>query len=79
MLFHDGDKIKRIEEEIECFKSGFAANGGDINFVKFERGVVYIHFFGSYVGYPSDPSAIVEMIELHLRMAVPGVDRVERV
>lgn len=79
MLFHDGDKVKRIEEVIDSFKVGFATNGGDINFVKYERGVVYVHFFGSYVGYPSDPKSIVDMIELQLRMAVPGVERVERV
>ncbi len=77
MLLYEDDLVKRIESVIESLRAGFFANGGDIHFVKYEQGIVYVHIEGSYVGYPSDPKSVHAMIDRHVRMEIPEVDGVE--
>jgi len=78
MLFQEEDIVKKIEGVVDSLKPGFEVSGGDVNFIKYEHGVAYIHFVGSYIGYPSDAKATIEMIERQFRMVVPEVERVER-
>lgn len=80
MLVHEEhDTIKKLEEAIDNLRPGFAMDGGDINFVKYEQGVVYIHTVGSYIGYPSDQKATLEMIERELKIVLSEVERVEAI
>ena len=78
MLLNEEDAVRKIEGVVESLRPGFTTNGGDVTLVKYEQGIVYVHFVGSYIGYPSDPRITVEMIERQLRMVVPEVERVER-
>lgn len=77
MLLYEDSLVERIETVVNSLKAGFFANGGDIHFVKYELGVVYVHIEASFVGYPSDLKAVREMITRHIRMEVPEVDAVE--
>jgi Fe-S cluster biogenesis protein NfuA len=78
MLLYEEDSVTKIEGVLDSLRPGFVTNGGDVTLVKYEQGVAYVHFVGSYIGYPSDPKMTVEMIERQLRMVVPEVERVER-
>jgi len=77
LLFEEESSVKKIEEVIKSLQPGFAANGGEINFIKYECNVLYINFAGSYLGYPSDVKSTLKMVEREVRMAVPEVERVE--
>ena len=54
-------------------------DGGDVEFVKFEDGVVYVKMLGACVGCTSIDLTIQDGIEAILLEEVPGVIAVETV
>ena len=73
------DICEQIEEVIESIRPGFLVHGGDISFVKYKNGVVYVQLSGSCVGCPSSDDSIRMMVESELRVEVPQVERVESI
>ena len=55
---------------------GFLENGGDLSFVKFEQGVVYVQFVGACIGYPDSQESVRTMIEAELRRSFPEIEKV---
>ncbi len=75
----DGDsaaviEIKRVlNEEIRPM---VAQDGGDIEFSKYEDGIVYLHMQGSCAGCPSSTMTLKMGIETRLQEAVPEIREV---
>ena len=55
------------------------ADGGDVEFIKFEEGIVYVKLYGACVGCSSADITLKEGIEALLLEEVPGVIAVEQV
>jgi Fe-S cluster biogenesis protein NfuA len=68
----------RIRELIETrVRPAVAQDGGDIQFRKFENGVVYLRMQGSCAGCPSSTATLKYGIENMLRYYVPEVQSVQ--
>jgi len=70
------NKIKLVINKIRPFIQG---DGGDVEFVKFEDGVVYIRLHGACIGCAIVDLTLREGIETLLLEEVPGVIGVEQV
>ena len=68
--------IKLIINKVRPF---LQADGGDIDFVKFEEGSVYVRLYGACVGCTSVDLTLKDGIEALLLEEVPGVIGVQQV
>ncbi len=68
--------IKLIINKVRPF---LQADGGDIEFVKFEEGIVYVRLYGACVGCTSVDLTLKDGIEALLLEEVPGVIGVQQV
>ena len=68
------NKIKEVIEKIRPFLQN---DGGDIEFVKFENGIVYVRMHGACVGCMELDTTMKEGVEALLLEEVPGVIAVE--
>ncbi len=71
--------IVEINEVIELIKPYINRDGGDIEFVKFEDGIVYVKLKGACVGCAGFEDTLSELVEDTLLERVPGVIGVEHV
>lgn len=71
--------VKQIKELIELrVRPAVARDGGDINFVRFEDGIVYLRMQGACSGCPSSAVTLKAGIESMLKHYVPEVIAVEQ-
>jgi len=70
------DKIKKALEKIRPM---LQADGGDVEYVGFEDGVVKVRLQGACHGCPMSQLTLQHGIERMLKKDVPGVNRVESV
>lgn len=70
------NQIKLVLNKIRPF---IQADGGDVEFVKFEEGVVYVRLHGACVGCSIVDYTLKDGIETLLLEEVPGVVSVEQV
>lgn len=71
---------KEIKEMIDArVRPAVAADGGDITFVKFESGIVYLKLQGACSGCPSSSATLKSGIENMLRYYIPEVEAVEAI
>ena len=69
--------ITKIKELIaERIQPAVAQDGGDVEFVSFENGVVSVRMFGACTGCPSSTVTLKMGIESMLRHFVPEVTEV---
>jgi len=66
----------QIEEVLEELRPYFFMHGGNITFVKFEDGKVYVRLQGTCSGCPSSNYTLKLMVEDSLRKEVPQVNEV---
>jgi len=71
-----GEKIQNALNEIRPY---IAQHLGDIEFVKFENGVVYVRMLGTCTHCPLSQVTLKAGVEELLRVRVPGVEAVEAV
>ena len=69
-------KIKVILNKIRPY---LQQDGGDVEFVEFKEGIVYVKLLGACVGCASADLTLKEGIEALLLEEVPGVIGVEQV
>lgn len=69
--------IKLIKQTIKKLRPYLNADGGDLDFVKFEDGIVYVRLLGSCIGCSSSDDTITNSVEALLLEEVPGVIGVE--
>lgn len=71
--------VEKIKETLEEIKPLLAQHLGDIEFVKFENGVVYVRMLGTCVGCPLSQITLKSGVEEILKSRVSGVERVEAI
>ncbi len=71
--------IEEIKETIEMVRPYLNRDGGDVEFIKFEDGIVFVKFRGACVGCAGFESTLSELVEDTLLERVPGVIGVENV
>lgn len=69
------NQIKLVLNRIRPFIQG---DGGDVEFVRYEEGIVYVKLLGACVGCASADLTLKEGIEALLLEEVPGVLGVEQ-
>lgn len=73
------DILKQIKKTIKKIRPYINSDGGDIEFVRFEDGIVYIRLLGACVGCSSADSTVKGGVESLFLEEVPGVIGVEQV
>ena len=70
---------KQIVEILEKLRPYLQRDGGDVEYVKFEDGIVYVQMLGACFGCASMDSTLKDGIEQILLEEVPGVIGVENI
>lgn len=68
-----------IEKVLEEIRPMLARHLGNIEFVKFEKGIVYVRLLGTCQGCPLSQLTLKAGVEEVLKSKIEGVDRVEAV
>ena len=68
----------RIKEIIKKIRPYLQADGGDVEFVSFVDGIVYVKLLGACIGCTSADATLKDGIEAILLEEVPGVIGVEQ-
>ena len=72
----DEELLRKINEGLDQVRPNIQMDGGDIELVKFENGVVYIRFLGACVGCPISIFTLKAGIEEVLKNHVSEVKEV---
>ena len=67
------EKIKEIINKIKPFLNN---DGGDVEFVKYEDGIVYVRLLGNCVDCILADVTLTDMVEASLTFEIPEVTRV---
>ena len=70
--------VEQIKATIEKISPFLQNDGGDIEFVEFKDGIVYVRLLGACIGCSSVDSTLKDGIEAILLEEVPGVIGVEQ-
>ena len=70
---------EKIEEVLNEIRPNLQADGGDIEFVGFEDGVVKVRLKGACAGCPMSQMTLTMGVERVLKQRIPEVERVEAV
>jgi Fe-S cluster biogenesis protein NfuA len=76
----EGVEMKeKIEQALNKIRPALQADGGDVEFVGVENGIVKVRLTGACGGCPMSQMTLKMGIERHLRKEVPEVKSVEAV
>ncbi len=75
----DLEITKLVKSTLKKIRPYLQSDGGDVDFVKFEDGIVYVRLLGACIGCASSDDTIKGGIEALLVEEVPGVIGVEQV
>lgn len=70
------EKIEQIKNVLESLRPAIINDGGDIHFVRFENGTVFVRLHGACVSCPISFITLKMGIEAQLKEKVPGVESV---
>ena len=70
---------KQVQEIIRKIRPYIQRDGGDIRYVRFEDGIVYVEMLGACVGCGALDSTLKDGIETILLEEVPGIIGVENI
>ncbi len=70
---------EKIEKALGKIRKGLQQDGGDIELVGIENGVVKVRLKGACAGCPMSQMTMVNFVESSLKKEVPEVKRVEAV
>ena len=70
---------EKIEKALEKIRAGLQQDGGDIELVGIDKGVVKVRLKGACAGCPMSRMTLANFVEAELKKAVPEVKKVEAV
>ncbi|MFH5881381.1 MAG: NifU family protein [Candidatus Izemoplasmataceae bacterium] len=76
---NDQEIINQVTEIIAKLRPYINRDGGDIKFVKYEEGIVYVQMLGACVGCAAIDSTLKDGVETILLEEVPGIIGVEQI
>jgi Fe-S cluster biogenesis protein NfuA len=75
-----GDKTKEdVEEALQELRPQLQADGGDIELLDFEEGIVKVRLTGACAGCPMSTMTLKMGVEQYLKKRIPEVVRVEAI
>ena len=72
-------KNDKIEKALRKVRAGLQQDGGDLELVSIEDGVVKVRLKGACAGCPMSQMTLANFVERELKKAAPEVKRVEAV
>lgn len=69
----------RVAEIIEEVRPFIQSDGGDIELLKVEDAVVYVHLSGACIGCPSSMVTLKQGVEVRIKEDIPEIESVEMV
>jgi Fe-S cluster biogenesis protein NfuA len=73
------DFKQKVQKALDEVRPNIQADGGDIELVSAEKGIVKVRLQGHCVGCPMSALTLKQGVEAHLKRRVPEVIRVESV
>jgi Fe-S cluster biogenesis protein NfuA len=70
---------KRVQKALDEIRPNLQADGGDVEFVAFEKGTVKVRLQGHCAGCPMSQMTLKQGIENFLKKKIPEVVKVENV
>jgi len=70
---------ERVQEVLDRIRPALQADGGDVELVDIEGGVVKVRLVGACAGCPMSQLTLTNGVERVLKEQIPEVDRVEAV
>ncbi len=70
---------KKVESALDEIRPNIQADGGDVQLVAVEKGVVKVRLQGHCVGCPMSALTLKQGIEAHIKQRVPEILKVESV
>ena len=70
---------EKVQKALDEIRPNIQADGGDIELVAVEKGVVKVKFQGHCVGCPMSAMTLKQGVEAHLKMRIPEIVKVEAV
>lgn len=70
---------EKIEKALEKVRKGLQQDGGDLELVSIENGVVKVRLKGACAGCPMSQMTLANFVEREIKNAAPEVKRVEAV
>lgn len=70
---------EKIEKALEKVRKGLQQDGGDLELVSIDDGVVKVRLKGACAGCPMSQMTLANFVERELKAAAPEVKRVEAV
>ena len=70
------EKIEHIKRVLEELRPAILQDGGDIHFVRFENGTVFVQLHGACLSCPISFITLKMGLEAQLKAKVPGVESV---
>ena len=70
---------EKIQEAIDKIKPMLQADGGDVEFVEYEDGVVKVRLQGACAGCPMSQMTVKNGIERMLKQEIPEIKSVEAI
>ncbi len=76
----DNDALReRVEEALDTIRPAIAMDGGNVELLDIEDGVVTLRMMGACGGCPMSTMTLKRGIEERLRSMVPGIQRVDAI
>ena len=69
----------KIEKALEKVRAGLQQDGGDLELVSIEDGVVKVRLKGACAGCPMSQMTLANFVEREIKKAAPEVKKVEAV
>ncbi|MDO8880824.1 MAG: NifU family protein [Coriobacteriia bacterium] len=70
---------ERVQEALDKIRPALQADGGDVELVEIEGGVVRVKLVGACKGCPMSQLTLTNGVERVLKQEIPEVERVEAV
>ena len=75
----EAEIVVQVQEIIDKIRPYINRDGGDIKFVKYEEGIVYVQMLGACVGCAAIDTTLKDGVEAILLEEVPGIIGVEQI
>ena len=70
---------RKVEKALDEIRPNIQADGGDVQLVAVEKGIVKVRLQGHCVGCPMSALTLKQGIEAHIKRRVPEVVKVESI
>ena len=70
---------EKVQEALIAIRPSLQADGGDVELVDVENGIVKVRLTGACAGCPMSQMTLKQGIEAHIKKTIPEIESVESV